>query len=45
MASPSEVENRALDAYAPGRREVSYQSPPAQLLGKTVTTPLWSFTF
>jgi hypothetical protein len=45
MASPTEVENEALDAYAPGRRDISYQSNPPQLLGKTVTAPVWSSTF
>jgi hypothetical protein len=45
MASPSEVEERALDAYSPGWRDVGFQSPPPQVLGKTVATPVWSFTF
>ena len=47
MASPSEVENQALDAYAPGRREVevSYLLTPPQVLGQTVTMPVWSSTF
>jgi hypothetical protein len=45
MARPSEVENQALDAYAPGRREVSYLLTPPQVLGQTVTMPVWSSTF
>ena len=45
MAKPSEVEKQALDAYAPGTREVSYQFQPPQVTGKTVTAPVWSFRF
>jgi hypothetical protein len=47
MARPSEVEDQALDAYAPGRREVevSYLLTPPQALGQTVTLPVWTSTF
>jgi hypothetical protein len=55
MASPSDIENRALDYYAPGRREVEVSvqvapvpAPvPAQVtvMGKTVTSPLLSVAF
>jgi hypothetical protein len=45
MARPTEVEERALDAYSPGWRDVSFQFPPPQVLGKTVISPIWSFTF
>ena len=45
MASPSEVEQRALDAYSQGWRDVSFQFPPPQVLGKTVASPVWSHTF
>jgi hypothetical protein len=45
MAHPTEVEERARDAYSSGRRDVSFQLPPPQVLGKTVTSPVWSFTF
>ena len=45
MARTTEVENQALDAYAPGRREVSLQFSPPQMLGKTVASPIASFTF
>jgi hypothetical protein len=45
MAHPTEVEERALDAYSPGWRDVSFQFPPPQVLGKTVASPVWSFTF
>ena len=45
MASPSEVEQRALDAYSPGWHDVSFRFSPPQVLGKTLTTPVWSYTF
>jgi len=45
MASPSEVEQRALDAYSPGWQDVSFRFSPPQVLGKTLTTPVWSYTF
>jgi hypothetical protein len=45
LAHPTEVEERALDAYSPGWRDVSFQFPPPQVLGKTVTSPVWSFIF
>jgi len=45
MASPSEVEQRALDAYSPGWQDASFRFPPPQVLGKTLTAPVWSFTF
>jgi isopentenyl diphosphate isomerase/L-lactate dehydrogenase-like FMN-dependent dehydrogenase len=45
MASPTEVEQQALDAYSPDGRHVSFQFPPAQGPGNTVTTPVWAFTF
>jgi hypothetical protein len=45
MTRPTEVEERALDAYSPNWRDISFQPPAPQVLGKTVTSPLWSFTF
>jgi hypothetical protein len=45
MARPTEVEEQALDAYSPGWRDVSFQFPPAQVLGKTVAAPVWTSTF
>jgi len=45
MASTTQVEERALDAYSPGWRDVSFQLLPPQMLGKTVSSPVWSFTF
>jgi hypothetical protein len=45
MARMTEVENRAVDAYAPGRRDLSYQYTPPMVLGRTVGTPVWSFAF
>jgi len=46
MASLSEVEQRALDVYSPGWQDVSFRYlPPPQVLGKTLTAPIWSTTF
>jgi hypothetical protein len=50
MARQTKVEDRAMDAYSPGWRDVSLLSAPTSapqvhVLGKTVTTPVWAFTF
>jgi hypothetical protein len=45
ISRPGDEENRALDYYVPGRRPGVYQVEPPQVLGKTITTPVFSLAF
>jgi hypothetical protein len=45
IARESEEEQRALDYYSPSRPDLSLQNSQAQVLGKTLVTPVVSLAF
>jgi hypothetical protein len=45
LARFSDEEREAVDAYSPNVRDLSLQSPPQRIIGKTLAIRLWSMTF
>jgi len=45
MARPGDEENRALDSYTSGPRQAPAPAAPPQVLGKTITAPVFSLAF